>query len=542
MQPVAVVLALLALVVGITTLARRVGLPYPILLVVGGLALSLIPGLPRVTLAPDVVFFVFLPPLIFSAGYLTSLRDFRSNLRPIGVLALGLVLATIFGVAGVAHAVIPALGWPAAFVLGAVVSPTDPVAATVVARRLGVSRRVVTILEGESVVNDATGLAALHVAVAAAVVGAFSVGAAALDFGFVIVVGAVVGTVIGWCAGRLVRLTNDELTTVALTLLTPYAAYLLADRVGVSGILSAAAAGVTLRQYMSRYMTPHARVAARAVWDVLVFLLNGTLFILTGLALSVVWPGLAPAEHVTSWMLLGYGALVSAVVVGVRLAWIPLGVLVPRWLHLYGADQGRYPGWRETTVIGWAGMRGVLSLAAALALPVATQQGAPFPARALILYLTFAVILVTLVFQGGTLPLVLRQLGARDRGDAEREEASARLRAADAALERLEELRGHSSDALIDQLRESYRARSKRLADGSPTGDCEPDQGESYAWLKNEALTAERDEIIALRDIGAIGDDVLQALEYELDVDALRLAAAYPRGIHHDGARVFLRD
>jgi monovalent cation/hydrogen antiporter len=532
MQPVAVVLALLSLVVGITVLARRVGLPYPILLVVGGLALSLIPGLPRVTLAPDIVFFVFLPPLIFSAGYLTSLRDFRTNVRPIGVLAVGLVLATIFGVASVAHAVIPGLSWPAAFVLGAVVSPTDPVAATVVARRLGVTRRVVTILEGESVVNDATGLAALHVAVAAAVIGTFSAGAAALDFGVAIVGGAAVGVAIGWCAGRLLRLTSDELTTIALTLLTPYAAYLSADALGVSGILSAAAAGVTLRQFMSRYMTPRARLAGRAVWDQLVFLLNGTLFILTGLALSSVWPALSPAEHVTSWMLLGYGALVSAVVIGIRLAWIPFGVLVPRWLHLYGDHPDRYPGWRETTVIGWSGMRGVLSLAAALALPVTTRLGAPFPGRALILYLTFAVILVTLVFQGGTLPLVLRRLGARDRGDADREEASARLRAADAALERLEELRGGGRvpDVLVDQLRDSYRARSKRIGDGSLTGECEPAEGNAYAWLKNEALTAERQEIIALRDIGAIGDDVLQSLEYELDVDALRLAAAYPGG------------
>ncbi len=348
-----------------------------------------------------------------------------------------------------------------------------------------------------------------------------------------IVVGASAGVAIGWCAGRLLRLTNDELTTIALTLLTPYAAYLVADALSVSGILSAAAAGLTLRQSMSRFATPRSRVEARAVWDVLVFLLNGTLFILTGLALSVVWPSLSPTQHATPITLLGYGALVSAVVVGIRLAYIPVGVLVPRWLRLYRDQPDRYPTWRETTVIGWAGMRGVLSLAAALALPEVTQTGAPFPARALILYLTFSVILVTLVFQGGTLPFVLRRLDVRDGGDAHREETSARLRAADAALEHLEHLRGRAPDVLLNRLIDTYRARSHRLTEGSETGDCAPDEVPTYGWLRQEALTAERDEIIALRDIGAIGDDVLQVLEYELDVEALRLSAAYP--MVHDG-------
>jgi Na+/H+ antiporter len=538
MPPAAVVLALLSFVVGLAALARRIGVPYPILLVLGGLALSLVPGLPRITLAPEVVFYAFLPPLIFSAGYLTSLRDFRANIRPIGALALGLVFATVFGVAGVAHAMIPGLSWPAAFVLGAIVSPTDPVAAAAVARRLGVSRRVVTVLEGESVVNDATGLAASHVAVAAAVAGTFSAGAAALDFLFVIAVGGIIGVAIGWCAGRLLRVTNDELTTIALTLLAPYAAYLAADALDVSGILSAAAAGLTLRQSMSRHVTPKARVEARAVWEVLVFLLNGTLFILTGLALPAVWPSLSPTQGATPVRLLGYGVLVSLVVIGIRLVWVPFSVLVSRLLRPRGAIGDSTASWQERTVIGWAGMRGVLSLAAALALPVATGTGAPFPARGLILYLTFAVILATLVVQGGTLPLVLRRLGARDGGDAAREEASARLRAADAALERLEQLRGRASDTLIGQLEDAYHARTRRLANGSATGDCEPDDGPSYGWLRHEALAAERAEIIALRDIGAIGDDVLQALEYELDVEALRLAAAYPTGHgEHDDHR-----
>ncbi len=235
MPPVVTVIGLLAVVIALAAVARRIGVAYPIMLVVGGLALSFIPRLPQVALDPDVVFFVFLPPLLFSAGYATSLRDFRANLRPIGVLAIGLVLATACGVAAIAHAAIPGLNWPAAFVLGAVVSPTDPVAATAVMRRLGLSRRVMTVIEGESVVNDATGLALSRVAVAAAVTGAFSAGAAMLVFIAVIVIGGLVGASVGWVAGRLLRFTDDELTMIVLTLLMPYVAYLSASALGTSG-------------------------------------------------------------------------------------------------------------------------------------------------------------------------------------------------------------------------------------------------------------------------------------------------------------------
>ncbi len=526
MPPVVTLIGLLAAVIALAALARRIGVAYPIMLVVGGLALSLIPRLPPIALDPDVVFFVFLPPLLFSAGYATSLRDFRANLRPIGVLAIGLVLATACGVAAIAHAVIPGLAWPAAFVLGAVVSPTDPVAATAVMRRLGLSRRVLTVIEGESVVNDATGLAFSRVAVAAAVTGAFSAGAATLVFIAVIVIGGLVGASVGWLAGRLLRFTDDELTMIALTLLVPYVAYLSASAVGTSGILAAAAAGLVFRHAVSRYATPRARVQSRAVWDVLVFLLNGILFIATGLELPQVWASLPSSAHATPLTLLGYGALISAVVIGIRILWVPIGAVFARWIR--GADDHAFD-WRESAVIGWAGMRGVLSLAAALALPVVTRVGAPFPARGLILYLTFAVILVTLVVQGGTLPLMLRCLRVDNRDDAEREEATARLAAADAGLKRLEQLRGQTSDALIDRLRESYQSRLSRLSEGSAIGECRPDEGQSYGWLRRQALAGEREAVIALGDAGAIGDDVLQTLEYELDVEALRLAAAYPR-------------
>jgi CPA1 family monovalent cation:H+ antiporter len=441
-------------------------------------------------------------------------------------LAIGLVLATACGVAATAHAVIPGLTWPAAFVLGAVVSPTDPVAATAVMRRLGLSRRVLTVIEGESVVNDATGLALSRVAVAAAVTGAFSAGAATLVFIAVIVIGGLVGASVGWVAGRLLRFIDDELTMIALTLLVPYVAYLSASALGTSGILAAAAAGLVFRHSVSRYATPRARVQSRAVWDLLVFLLNGILFIVTGLELPQVWPSLPSSAHATTLTLLGYGALISAMVIGVRIVWIPLGTVFARWIRGAG---GHSFDWRESTVISWAGMRGVLSLAAALALPVATRDGSPFPARGLILYLTFAVILATLVVQGGTLPLMLRWLRVDNRDDAEREQATARLAAADAGLKRLEQLRGQTSDALVDRLRESYQLRLNRLSEGSAIGECRPDEGQSYGWLRRQALYAEREAVIALGDTGAIGDDVLQTLEYELDVEALRLAAAYPR-------------
>jgi CPA1 family monovalent cation:H+ antiporter len=525
MPPVVTVIGLLAAVIALAALARRIGVAYPVMLVVGGLALSFIPRLPSIALDPDVVFFVFLPPLLFSAGYSTSLRDFRANLRPIGVLAIGLVLTTACGVAAIAHAVIPGLSWPAAFVLGAIVSPTDPVAATAVMRRLGLSRRVLTVIEGESVVNDATGLAVSRVAVAAVVTGAFSAGAATLVFVAVIVVGGLVGAGVGWVAGRLLRFTDDEPTTIALTLLVPYVAYLSASALDTSGILAAAAAGLVFRHSVSRDATPRARVQARAVWDLLVFLLNGILFIVTGLELPQVWPSLPSSAHATALTLVGYGALISVVVIGIRILWVPLVAVLGRWIR--GAGDHAF-NWRETTVIGWAGMRGVLSLAAALALPVATRDGTPFPARGLILYLTFAVILATLVVQGGTLPLMLRRLRLDNRDDAEREEATARLAAAGAGLKQLEQLRGQISDALIDRLGESYRSRLSRLSEGSTIGECRPAESQSYGWLRRQALAAEREAVIGLGDTGAIGDDVLQTLEYELDVEALRLAAAYP--------------
>jgi CPA1 family monovalent cation:H+ antiporter len=399
------------------------------------------------------------------------------------------------------------------------------VAATAVVRHLGLSRRVLTVIEGESVVNDATGLAVSRVAVAAVVTGAFSAGAATLVFGAVIVVGGLVGAGVGWLAGRLLRFTDDELTTIALTLLVPYVAYLSASALATSGILAAAVAGLVFRHSVSRYATPRARVQARAVWDLLVFLLNGTLFIVTGLELPQVWPSLPTSAHATALTLVGYGALVSVVVIGIRIVWVPLVAVFGRWISGAG---GHAFDWRETTVIGWAGMRGVLSLAAALALPIATRDGAPFPARGLILYLTFAVILATLVVQGGTLPVMLRWLRVDHRGDAQREEATARLAAAGAALKRLGQLRGQTSDVLVDRLGESYQSRLIRLSEGSAIGECRPDEGQSYGWLRRQTLAAERNAVIGLRDTGVIGDDVLQTLEYELDVEALRLAAAYP--------------
>src|SRR5207249_8717598 len=382
LHQIEIVIMLLAVVLVLTTIARKILIPYPILLVIGGLVLGVVPGLPTVTLDPNIVFLVFLPPILWAAAYLTSLREFRANLRPLLLLAVGLVLATTAAVAVVAHAVLPGIGWAEAIALGAIVSPPDAVSATAIGKRLRIPRRVVTILEGESLVNDAMALVLYRAAVAAAVSGTFLLGETLLEFVYAAVVGVAIGIGVAMLTRWALCATEDSFTQIAITLLGPYVAWVLGESAHASAVLACVAGGLHIRQHFSEAVAPATRLQARAVWDLLIFVLNGFIFILIGLQLGALHEAV-PSGRLGS--LLIAGALVSATAIGVRLGWVPLAAVLPRLVSPALRARDPMPPWSHVMLVAWTGMRGIVTLAAALALPVTTANGAPFPVLAQIL-------------------------------------------------------------------------------------------------------------------------------------------------------------
>jgi Na+/H+ antiporter len=519
----AVFLLLLA-ATALALLARRIGIPYPILLVLGGLALGFIPKLPRIELEPDLVFLLFLPPILFGAGYFTSIRDFKANLRPITLLSVGLVLTTTAVVAVVAYSLIPGLGWPAAFALGAIVAPPDAVAATAIFQRLGVPRRAVTILEGESLVNDATALVAYRFAVGAAVFGSFSLLNVSLSFFLVAAGGVALGLLIGMLAAAILRRIDDPVFSVVLTFLFPVAAYLPAERFGLSGVLATVAAGIWVGRNAPRQMSSSVRLAGTAAWQVLLFLINGIVFILIGVQLPAVLEGLGDRG---AGELLGLAAAISLTVILVRIVWVFPGTYVPRWLSAGIREREVQPPLRNVFLVSWAGMRGVVSLAAALALPHELAGGQPFPERDLLIFLTFAVILATLVGQGLTLPLIIRGLGIRADGGDGHEEAHARQSAAEAAVARIEELAeewpGHLE--LIDALRAQYGHRASHSDTHDEVADDAEQELLEHRIIRSAVIEAEREALLRLHETGGLSDDVFRRVERDLDLEELRMEA-----------------
>jgi len=515
------VVLLLIVVVTLVTLANRVLIPYPILLVLGGLAVSLLPWAPVVPLDPDLVFVIFLPPILWSAAYFTSLRDFVANLRPIMLLAVGLVLATSAAVAVVARLIIPGMSWPVAFALGAIVSPPDAVAATAIARRLGLPHQLVTILEGESLVNDATALVIYRGAVAAAVSGGFAVGEILGQFVVAAAGGVAVGLVVGVVTRWALRVTTDSLAAIAITLLAPYAAWIVGERFHSSAVLACVVGGLYVRQSFSEVASPATRLQARAVWDLLVFVLNGLIFILIGLQLAAIRQAGLDAPWST---LLTHGAVVSATAIAVRLAWVPPAAGLSRLVSSARRPSEPVPPWPALFILGWAGMRGIVSLAAALALPLATASGTPFPFRGEIIVLAFAVILSTLVVQGLTLSPLIRILELGEDVTLAQEETRARETAARAALARLDEVAA-APWARRDQVERMRAVYAQRLARSSPLlQSAEPAAAAAqagYRRLRHATLDAERQALVGLRDQGVISDEVLHRLEQELDVEAM---------------------
>src|SRR5262245_233151 len=518
LQDGTVALALILAVATLLAVAPTLRIPYPILLVLGGLVIGLVPGIPEFELRPELVFFGVLPPLLYGSAFFTSLRDLRASARPIGLLAVGLVVVTTAGVAVVAHAFVDSLSWPSAFVLGAIISPTDPLAATSIARRFGIPRKLVTIVEGESLVNDGTGLVLYRVAVAAVLTGSFS--ALYTEGLFVVVAGGgiAVGLLVGWLV-RQVRLRLDNPPAeITISLLTGYIAFIPAELMGVSAVLATVTAGVYLGWHTPELTTAQVRLQGLAVWEIVQYLLNALLFVLVGLQLPVVIDALGGFSTVA---LLGYSALVSGTVIVLRFAWVFAVLHAPKWIARRMSD------WRGAIFISWAGMRGAVSLAAALALPLRTDAGDAFPGRDLILFLTFSVILVTLVGQGLTFPAVIRTLGIEDDGREEREDAKARIHGAEAAIARLEELLGEEwvREDTAERVRGAYTFRTSRFRarlDDGDDGSIEA-RSQDYQRLRRELLDAERDALIELRRTGVISNDVWLRVGRDLDLEDARL-------------------
>lgn len=516
---------MLLAVAALALLARKLHIPYPILFVVGGLLLALVPGVPRVHLDPDLVFLFFLPPLLFPAALFTSWRDFRANLRPISLLAVGLVLMTTALVALLVHHFID-MPLAAGFVLGAIISPPDAIAATAIAERLNVPPRIVSILEGESLVNDASALVAYRFGVAAVVTGAFSLGHASWKFVVVGAGGILFGLFVGWLAEQFHRRVVDPPIEITVSLLTPFAAYLPAEGLGVSGVLAVVTAGLYLGWRLPEITDFQTRLQSKPVWDTVEFVLNGFVFILIGLQLPDVLHA-ALGRRLSNAQLIRDAIFTSLAVIVVRILWVFPATYLPRLLFKSIRKREPCPSWRHVTIVAWTGMRGVVSLAAAMALPLTISDGSPFPDRDLIVFLSFVVILATLVVQGLSLPPLIRWLGIKEDDSLENEEREARLAANKEALERLNEIvaRDSTKTDAHKRLRIEYEDRIRQLAAR------EPDHvkhhlrlfSNEYEALSRDALNVERRAILKLRNDDVINDEVLRRIQRDIDLAEARL-------------------
>jgi CPA1 family monovalent cation:H+ antiporter len=515
---------LLIAVAGLSALAHRLEVPYPIVLVIGGAFVGFIPGLPEVHLNPDVVLVVFLPPLLYAAAIYANFNDIRSNLRTVSLNAVGLVLVTMCAVAWVAHALIDGLPWEAAFVLGAIVSPTDPLAATAIMRRLDVPRRLVSGIEGEGLFNDATALVAYRVAVAAVVAGSFSLADAGLKFVLGAIGGIAIGLGVGWLAGAIRARVEDPQVSITISLLTGYAAFVPADAIGASAVLATVTAGIYMGIRAPAILGARTRLQGFYVWDILDFVVNAILFVLIGLQLRGVVDGL---DGYAAGTLVGYGLAVTAVVIATRLVWMFTIPYLIRALDRRPAQRARRVGARIRIVAAWSGMRGAVSLAVALALPLTTDAGDPFPQRNLLIFLTFAVIFFTLVVQGLTLPTVIRKLGISDGGAESNEELRGRLVATKAALAQLDELEAEewTRDDTIERMRGLYAYRKRRLAAraGKIEDDGYEDRSLAYQQTIQAVLAAQRVALVNMRNAGDLSNDAMLRIMRELDLEESRL-------------------
>ncbi len=512
---VELLIGLFAAAIALAWIARHLGLPYPIALVVGGAAIGFVPGLPRLPFDPNLILVLVLPPILYQAALFTSWRDFRANFCQISLLAVGLVIATTVAVAATLKWLVPELPWAVAFAFGAIVSPPDAVAATAIMSRMNVPRRIVTLIEGESLVNDASGLVLYRFAVAAALTGTFSLAQATGEFVLVALGGVAVGVALGRLFVAIHRRVGDTLMELMLSLMLPYLAYLATETLHLSGVLAVVAAGLVRARYAPEAFSPQARIAAYSLWRVVVFAVNCIVFILIGLQLPHLVAGLVGTSLAQA---IGYGILLSFIAILVRLAWVFPGGYLARLVLAWLGRPEPMPPWRHVAVVGWCGMRGIVSLAAALALPLALPDGTPFPGRDLLVFLAFVVIFVTLIVPGLTLGPLVRALRIGGDWSVHDEQTLARAETARAALAeigRLERERDVTPE-IAASLRHDFAAR---LAHAAPTALALTYGDDPWYRARRAIVRAERRHLVALWRAGRIGDEVLHEIERELDFE-----------------------
>jgi CPA1 family monovalent cation:H+ antiporter len=513
------VLLLLLCAVALGWIARRLEFPYPIALVVGGLALGLIQKLPQFPFDPQLILVLVLPPILYQAALMTSWTDFKANIRPIGLLAIGLVIATTLIVGAALKFVVPDVPWAAAFVFGAIVSPPDAVAATAILSRLNIPRRIVTVLEGESLVNDASGLVIYKFAIAAVLTGAFSLADASVQFVGVALGGIAIGIVLAYVSIAIHRRLGDPMLEMLVSLVVPYFTYVVAESVHASGVLAVVAAGLVRGRYSPEIVSAEMRILARSAWNTLVFMLNSVIFMLIGLQMS---DRLEKLAHYSVAQLVGGGLFVSAVAIVVRFAWVYPVAYLPRWLSgSLREGEGNFRK-RELGIISWCGMRGIVSLAAALALPVTLPNGAPFPQRDLIIFMSFFVIAVTLVGQGLTLPALIRRLKVGSNWSLKDEQLQVRSVMSAAALAAIDDMM--AAEGAPAEWADRLRAEiTNRIASAAPDGSALTPRNELVKRLRHAAIQAERRELIRLWRENEISDEVMHHLEEILDYQEARL-------------------
>jgi Na+/H+ antiporter len=523
-----IVLFLLFLVAVFAAIAQRVQIPYPILLTLAGVGIAFVPHVPRIPLQPDLVFLIFLPPLLYAAAWQTNWREFRRNFAYIGMLAFGLVAFTVFGIAAFSDHFVTALDWKSGLVLGAVVSTTDAIAASALAARIGLPQHIVDILEGESLLNDATGLLALEFGLGLLLrdQSPGTVGGALRFLWLVgggIGIGLLVAVIARWCE----RFIEDGAIEMAVSLIVPYAAYLAGEEARASGVLAVVACGLYLSRHSAEFLSPAARLQVTGTWSALNFILNGLVFVLIGLQLPYVLAGISQYSH---WTLVRYGLVFAVVLIALRLVWMFLSALLARLIRKHLVRHPRpLLNFREVFLVGWTGMRGVVALAAAISLPSTLGNGSRFAQRDLILFLTFSTIFVTVVLQGLTLPPLVRALKLDGHEPGCNEEILARRTVLEEIMRHLEseEVRAktasdrHGYEDLLDRYRDRLEALSDN-GDGALQTDPELFNRRRQMYLKT--IRRERAILLRLRDQGTIGDDVQRRLERELDLSESRFA------------------